>query len=92
METKKFTTVNNWVCKEFIKQLCAGNFRACAFMIHNLFECLDTPIREKMFKYFYEYITLSKLAYLYKMLPHDVQSTMCFYSIKYIPYDITANL
>ena len=81
-ETKKFTTVNNWVCKEFIHCLCLGNFRSCAFLIYNVFSLLDEDICTKMLRYFFDCVPYHSMCNLGYTLPANVRSHLAkLYSI-----------
>ena len=73
---KKFTTVNNWVCKEFIHCLVMSKWRHCCFIIYNTFDLLDDDIACRMVGYFYEAVSYDTLVELYHTLPVSVRDSI----------------
>lgn len=71
---KKFKTVNNWLCQQFVIALVNGNYRACCFIMYNFFEdCLCDDVRERMYKYFFDYCTYDVFAALSTTLSPNVR-------------------
>ena len=72
-ETKKFTTVNNWICKEFIHCIIMSKWRQCCFIIYNTFDHLDDDIACRMLDYFVNAVDPGILHHLYITLPIAVR-------------------
>ena len=51
-----FTTVNNWICKDFIRNLFSRKYFVCINLYRNVFSQLDEIIRFRMLSYFFEEI------------------------------------
>jgi len=49
-----FTTVNNWICTDFIRNLFSQNYSVCIHLYRNVFSQLDEPIRFRMLCYFFQ--------------------------------------
>ena len=71
---KKFKTVNNWVCQQFITALVNGNYRQCCFLSYNTFnECLYRDMQIRMFQYLFDCISAHCILTLLDSLPLDVR-------------------
>ena len=82
---KKFKTVNNWLCVDYIRNLCAGNFRACCFLMYNCFDdCLTEELVSRMCKYFFDYVASDTFNNILPTLSCDVRS---FVVRKYKEYE-----
>lgn len=86
---KKYKTVNNWVCQNFITSLVHGSYRQCCFLAFNTFDdCLTSNIKSKMLRYlFNQFVDILLFNQLLNTLPLEVKFYVNTEFYKYLHHE-----